>query len=95
VNLAACRRDQVLMRRVNVLSAAALLAAGPFLGFWIGQRWFPPFETEVVEGLRVERLCRTWTDGCNWLVRDKDGVRTTAMYCMKPKQYRCTSYSWW
>jgi len=83
------------MRRVSVLSAAALLATGPFLGFWIGQRWFPPFETEIVDDLRVERLCRTWTDGCNSFMRDGDGVRRTAVYCAKPRQYQCTSYSWW
>jgi hypothetical protein len=84
------------MGRRNTLTALAIVLTIFTVGVWIGRHWFPPHETEVVEGLAVEKLCWTWTDGCNHLARGWKGYSTTAMHCGdRRKQYKCLSYSWW
>jgi hypothetical protein len=50
-----------------------------------------PHELEVVDGLVVEKRCYTWTERCNYLGRGFN----TAIYCERPKRYRCLMYSWW
>jgi hypothetical protein len=79
------------MSRVNVLTVLATILAVFTLGVWIGRQWFPPHELEVVDGLVVEKRCYTWTERCNYLGRGFN----TAIYCERPKRYRCLMYSWW
>ena len=71
LNLSHLQSDQCLMDIVRALTALMVTLAVLGAGFWIGKRWIPPYETEVVDKLVVEKICRAWTDGCVVYGRDR------------------------
>ena len=80
---------------VRALTALMVALAVLGAGFWIGKRWIPPYETEVVDKLVVEKICRAWTDGCVVYGRDRGVVVfQTAEICKNPRVYKCVSYGW-
>jgi len=80
---------------VRALTALTITLAVLGAGFWIGKRWIPPYETEVVDELVVEKICRAWTDGCVVYGRDRGiTVYQTAETCKNPRIYKCVSYGW-
>src|SRR5262245_53047925 len=95
LNLSCTRGDQRLMGLVRALVALTITLAVLGAGFWIGQRWIPPYETEWVDGMAVEKVCRAWTDGCIVYARER-GITgfQTAESCNKPRVYKCVSYGW-
>lgn len=79
---------------VRALAALTITFAVLGAGFWIGKRWIPPLETEVVDGMVVEKICRAWTDGCKVYARDgTTPVYYPANVCEK-RTYKCTTYGW-
>jgi hypothetical protein len=83
------------MDRSNWLVALAIALAVFAAGVWIGRHWMPLHAMEVVEGLAVEKLCRVWTDDCNYYARGSKGYFATALYCPRPKRYTCLAHVWW
>ena len=79
---------------VRTLIALTITLAVLGAGFVVGKRWIPPYETEVVDGLVVEKLCRAWTDGCNMYARDGKDTFQTASACPAKRTYKCITYGW-
>ncbi|MEW6450796.1 MAG: hypothetical protein AB1490_09125 [Pseudomonadota bacterium] len=95
MNLADAPSDKSLMGVVRALVALTITLAVLGAGFWIGKRWIPPLETEVVDGLVVEKLCRAWTDGCDVYARNgRKDVFRSASSCKTERVYKCVSYGW-